>query len=62
MNSTYNNDKQTDFAYTIVPYSTLKPSLDTADSTNTYIAMMGYLRKGAITKSHIGPWKYLRNR
>ena len=37
MNSTYNNDKQTDSAYTIVPYSTLKPSLDTADSTNTYI-------------------------
>ena len=37
MNSTYNNDKQTDSAYTIVPYSTLKPSLDTADSTDAHI-------------------------
>ena len=37
MNSTYNNDKQTDSAYTIVPYSALKPSLDTADSTDAHI-------------------------
>ena len=37
MKSTQNINKQGSTAYMIVPYSALKPSLDTADSTDAYI-------------------------
>lgn len=37
MKSTKNINKQSSTAYMIVPYSALKPSLDTADSTDAYI-------------------------
>ena len=37
MKSTQNIDEQDNSAYMIVPYSALKPSLDTADSTDEYI-------------------------
>ena len=37
MKSTRNVNKQGNSAYMIVPYSALKPSLDTADSTDAYI-------------------------
>ena len=37
MKSTQNINEQGNSAYMIVPYSALKPSLDTANSTNTYI-------------------------
>ena len=37
MKSTQDINKQHNSAYMIVPYSALKPSLDTADSTEEYI-------------------------
>ncbi|MEC7170431.1 MAG: hypothetical protein VXW08_05390 [Candidatus Thermoplasmatota archaeon] len=37
MKTTQNINKQGNSAYMIVPYSALKPSLDTADSTDAHI-------------------------